>query len=113
MGEENVVTAGGVSIVVKTLKAGKPAGCDEIRHKILKPSIKKCSLADWCVSRDLVSWKDTHVIFLSLPEEMYATCRETRCLQAIAPKLENTQCSFRPGCSTADQAFKHHKAVPF
>jgi len=36
LGEENAVTAGEVSIAVKTLKAGKPAGCVEIRHKILK-----------------------------------------------------------------------------
>jgi len=36
LGEENTITAAEVSLAVKTLKAGKAAGCDEIRPEMLK-----------------------------------------------------------------------------
>jgi len=36
LGEENSITATEVFLVVKTLKAVKAAGCDEIRPEMLK-----------------------------------------------------------------------------
>ena len=40
---------------------------------------------------------------LVLPWKVYAKCLEKWCSEIIEPKLENTQCCFRPGRSTTDQ----------
>ena len=36
---------------------------------------------------------------------MYIKCIEKRCLEINKPKLEDTQCGFRPGRSTAEEIF--------
>ena len=40
---------------------------------------------------------------LSFPGKVYAKCLEKRCREIIEPQLEDTQCRFRAGHSTADQ----------
>jgi len=79
-----------------------------------------CQMA-WCCGRPSKDWK-TEVIspihnkgdrsewanfrcisLLSFPGKVYAKCLEKRCREIIEPQLEDTQCRFRAGHSTADQ----------
>ena len=38
-----------------------------------------------------------------LPGKVYAKCLEKKCREIVESKLEDVQCSFRPGRSTTDQ----------
>jgi len=58
-GEENTITAAEVSLAVKTLKAKKAVGCDEIRPEMFKALTQEvlwlthvCQVA-WCSGRSL------------------------------------------------------------
>jgi len=61
LGEENTITAAEVFPTVKSLKAGKAAGCNEIRPEILKVLIqvfllaRMCQVA-WCSRREPKDW---------------------------------------------------------
>ena len=45
------------------------------------------------------------IFLLSLPGKVYAKCLQKRCYEIIELQLDNAQCGFRPGRSTAYQIF--------
>ena len=114
--EEMIITAAEVLQPVKTLKAGKAAGCDEIRPEILKALNQGvlwlshvCQVA-WCSGSALKGWKYGVIIpihkkgarsecsnyrsicLLSPSGKVYAKCLEERYREIIEAKLDDTQC---------------------
>jgi len=114
--EEMIITAAEVLQPVKTLKAGKAAGCDEIRPEILKALNQGvlwlshvCKMA-WCSGSALKGWKYGVIIpihkkgarsecsnyrsicLLSPSGKVYAKCLEERYREIIEAKLDDTQC---------------------
>ena len=127
LGEKEVFTAAEVATAIKGIKS---AGDDEIRPEMLKALTGEGIL--WLTRVCQVAWKfgqtprdwQTGVIipifnkgdrkqctnyreisFLSLPGKVNAKCLERKSREIVESKLEDGQCSFRPGCSTTDQIF--------
>ena len=130
LGKDEVFTAAEVATAVKGIKSGKAAGEDKIRPEMLKALTREGIL--WLTRVCQVAWKfgktprdwQTGVIIpifkkgdrkqctnyreislLSLPGKVYAKCLERKCREIVKSKLEDGQCSFRPGRSTTDQIF--------
>ena len=128
--EELHLTEAEVNSAIKSLKAGKAPGVDDIRPEMLKAM--NCFGIRWLTRVCKVAWKtgkvpkqwQTSVLIpihkkgdkkkctnyrgislLSLPGKVYAKCLERRCREIVEPQLEDAQCGFRPGRCTTDQIF--------
>ena len=130
LGEGEAFTAAEVATANKGLKSGKAAGEDEIRPELLKALTgegilwltRVCQVA-WKLGKTPRDWQTGVIIpifmkgdrkqytnyrgitLLSLPGKVYAKCLERKCRKIVETKLEDGQCSFRPGRSTTDQIF--------
>ena len=128
--EEINLTYDEVAQAIKSLKAGKAAGGDEIRPEMLKALgtggihwlTRVCQVA-WRYGKAPRDWQSGVVIpvhkkgdkkectnyrgisLLSLPGKVYAKCLEKRSREIVEGQLKDTQCGFRPGRSTTDQLF--------
>jgi len=119
-----------VERAVKSLKAGKAAGIDELRPEMLK-ALGMAGI-EWMTrlfnvagreGRVPLDWQTGVVIplfkkgdqrecsnyrgitLLSLPGKVYAKVLERRCREILEPQVQEEQCGFRPGRSTTDQTF--------
>ena len=128
--EDEVFTAAEVATAITEIKSGKAAGEDEIRPEMLKALTgegilwltRVCQVA-WKFGKTPREWQIGVIIptfkkgdrkqcinyrgisLLSLPGKVYAKCLERKCREIVESKLEDGQCGFRPGRSTADQIF--------
>ena len=130
LGEEKVFTAAEVATAIKRIKSGKAAGKDEIRPEMLKVLTgagifwltQVCQVA-WKFGKTPRDWQTGVIIpifkkgdckqcikyrgksLLSLPGKVYAKCLERKCREIVGSKLDEGQCSFRPGRGASDQIF--------
>ena len=128
--EKEVFTAAEVATAIKGIKSGKSAGKDEIRPEMLKALSREgilwltrvCQVArkfgktprNWQKGVIILIFKKGNrkqcmnyrrISLLNLPGKVYAKCLERKCQQIVESKLEDGQCSFRPGRNTTDQIF--------
>ena len=115
---------------IKSLKAGKAAGGDEIRPEMLKALNREgilwltrvCQVA-WRSGKAPRDWQSGVLIpvhkkgdrrdcnnyrgisLLSLLGKVYAKCLERRSREIVEEQLKDSQCGFRPRRSTTDQLF--------
>ena len=113
-----------MSTAIKSLKAGKAPGEDDIRAEMLKAMnyfgvcwlIHVCQVA-WKTSEVSKQWQTSVLIsihkkgdkkkctnfrgisLLSLPGKVNAKCLEKKCREIVEPQLWDAQCGFRPGGS--------------
>ena len=115
--EEAILSEVEVAQAIKSLKAGKAAGCDEIRPEMLKALgrggilwlTRVCQVA-WSLGKVPKDWQTGVMIpihkkgsqrecknyrgiyLLSIPVKVYAKCLERRCLEIVKHQLEDGQC---------------------
>ena len=116
-----------MSAAIKSLKAGKVSGEDDIQADMLKDmnNFGVCWLWQTCVCQ--VAWKTgeapkqwyasvlipihkkgnkkkcTNYRALSLPGKVYAKCLEKSCHEIVEPQLQNAKWGFCPFRSTINQ----------
>ena len=129
-GEETHLTEAEVNAAIKSLKAGKAPGVDDIRPEMLKTLngvgvrwlTRVCQVA-WKTGKAPKQWQTSVLIpihkkgdkkkctnyrgssLLSLTGKVYAKCLKMRYREIVEPQLEDAQCGFRPGRCTMDQIF--------
>ena len=128
--EPSNISTDEVQAAIRALKPGKAAGIDEIRPEMLKSLSRHgilwltrvCRVA-WREGRAPVDWQTGIVVpifkkgdrrkccnyrgitLLSLPGKIYARVLERKCRTIVEPKIQDTQCGFRPGRGTTGQLF--------
>ena len=128
--ETSDISTDEVQAAIRALKPGKAAGIDEIRSELLKSLSRHgilwftrvCRVA-WREGRAPVDWQTGTVVpifkkgdrrecfnyrgftLFSLPEKAYARVLERKYQTIVEPKIQDTQCGFRPGRGTTDQLF--------
>ena len=128
--EEIHLTEVEVSTGIKSLKAGKAPGEDDIRPEMLKAMnnfgvcwlTRVCQVA-WKTGEVPKQWQTSVLIpihkkgdkkkctnyrgisLLSLLGNVYAKCLKKRCREIVKPQLQDALCIFRLGRSTMDQIF--------
>ena len=128
--ETSDISTDEVQAAMRALKPGMAAGIDETRPELLKSLSRHgilwltrvCPVA-WREGRAPVYWQTGIVVpffkkgdrrecfnyigitLLSLPGKVYARVLEWKCQTIVEPKIQDTQCSFRPGRRTTDQPF--------
>ena len=119
-----------VQAAIRALKPAKAAGIDEIRPELLKSLSRHgilwltrvCRVA-WREGNAPVDWQTGIVVpifkkvnqrecsnyrditLLSLSGNVYARVLERKCQTMVEPKVQDTQCDFRPRRGTTDQLF--------
>lgn len=128
--DRNDITIGEVSSAIKSLKAGKVVGVDDIRPEMLK-ALKNSGIrwliriysAVWKTGKAPTDWQTDIIIstfkksdqtecsnyrgitLLSLLGQIAPRIIEQRCRQIIEPQIKGNQCSFRAERSTTNQIF--------
>ena len=116
--KEEVFTAAEVATAVKGIKSRKAAGEDEIRPEMLKVLTREgilwltrvCQVA-WKLGKTSRDWQTGVIIpIFKKGDRKQCTnyrgiCLERKCREIVELKLEDGQCSFRPGRSATDQIF--------
>ena len=128
--ETSDISTDEAQVGIRALKPGKAAGIDEIRPEMLKSLSRHgmiwltrvCRVA-WREGRAPVDWQTGIVVpifkkgdrrecsnyrgitLLSLPGKVHARVLERKCRTIVEPKIQDTQCGFRPGRGTTDQLF--------
>ena len=128
--ETSDISTDEVQAAIRALKPGKATGIDEIPLELLKSLSRHdilwltrvCRVA-WREGRAPLKWQTRIVVpifkkgdrrecsnyrgitLLSLPGKVYARVLERKYRTIVEPKIQDTQCGFRPGRGTTDQLF--------
>ena len=128
--ETSDISTDEVQATIRALKPGKAADIDEIRSELLKSLSRQgifwltrvCRVA-WREGRAPMDWQTGIVVpifkkgdrrecsnyrgitLLNLSGKVYARVVERKCRTIVEPKIQDTQCDFRPGRRTTDQLF--------
>ncbi|KAK3532073.1 hypothetical protein QTP86_006799 [Hemibagrus guttatus] len=130
------ITQAEVNEVVQQLLGGKAPGVDEIRPEYLKPLdvvglswlTHLCNIAwrsgtvplDWVTGVVVPLFKKGDrrvcsnyrgITLLSLPGKVYSRVLERRVRPLVEPRIQEEQCSFRPGCGTLDHLCTLHTVL--
>ncbi|KAK3569195.1 hypothetical protein QTP86_026474, partial [Hemibagrus guttatus] len=133
---DSFITQAEVTEVVQQLLGEKAPGMDEIRPEYLK-SLDVVGLS-WLTSLCNIVWRSgtvpldwaTGVVvhlfkkgdrrvcsnyrgitLLSIPGKVYSRALERRVRLFVEPRIQEEQCSFRPGCGTLDQLYTLHRVL--
>ncbi|KAK3510413.1 hypothetical protein QTP70_005909 [Hemibagrus guttatus] len=133
---DSFITQAEVTEVVQQLLGGKAPGVDEIHPEYLKSLdvvglswlTRLCNIAwrsgtvplDWATGVVVPPFKkrDRRVCFnyrgitlLNLPGKVYSRVLERRVRPLVEPRIQEEQCSFRPGHGTLDQLYTLHRVL--
>ncbi|KAK3545445.1 hypothetical protein QTP70_007702 [Hemibagrus guttatus] len=133
---DSFITQAEVTEVVQQLLGGKAPGVDEIRPEYLKSLdvvglswlTRLCNIAwrsgtvplDWATGvvvplfkkGDRRVWSNYRgITLLSLPRKVYSRVLERRIRPLVEPRIQEEQCSFRPGRGTLDQLYTLHRVL--
>ncbi|CAF3219623.1 unnamed protein product [Rotaria sp. Silwood2] len=128
--ESNDISLAEVTTAIKSLKAGKAAGVDEMRPETLKSLtsgdirwLTRICQVVWKTGKAPADWQTGIVVpifkkgdqkecssyrgitLLSLPGKLFARVIERRCREVVEPQIQEIQCGFRSGRGTMDQIF--------